>query len=119
MLPLYMVSFSILSFLNLGIYAHQTLCPWNSQGKNTGVDSCSLFQGFLPTQGWNINLLHCRQILYHVNHQERLYFPLSGEMAFESHDFDFQKCVLVSEYTENDTPQKMMAVFEKFVHLHS
>ena len=95
------------------------LCPWNSQGKNTGVDSCSLFQGFLPTQGWNINLLHCRQILYHVNHQERLYFPLSGEMAFESHDFDFQKCVLVSEYTENDTPQKMMAVFEKFVHLHS
>ena len=83
------------------------------------MDNRSLLRGILLTQGWNIGLLDCRQILYHVNHQERLYFPLSGEMAFESHDFDFQKCVLVSEYTENDTPQKMMAVFEKLVLLHS
>ena len=28
-----------------------------------------LFQGILPTQGWNLGLLHCRQILYCLNHQ--------------------------------------------------
>ena len=29
----------------------------------------SLLQGISPTQGSNLGLLHCRQILYHVNHQ--------------------------------------------------
>ena len=38
------------------------LCPWNSPGKNTGVGCHSLFQGVIPTQGWNMSLLHCRQI---------------------------------------------------------
>ena len=41
------------------------LCPWNSPGKNTGVGSHSLLQGIFPTQGLNLGLLHCRQILYH------------------------------------------------------
>ena len=34
------------------------LCPWNSPGKNTGVGSCSLFQGIFPFQGWNPGLPH-------------------------------------------------------------
>ena len=42
------------------------LCPWNSLGKSTGVVCCSLLQGVFPTQGWNLGLLHCRQILYHL-----------------------------------------------------
>ena len=42
------------------------LCPWNSPGKNTGVGCYSLLQVIFPTQGSN---LHCRQILYHLNHQ--------------------------------------------------
>ena len=41
-----------------------------SRGKNTGVDSHSLFQGIFPTQGSNPGLLHYRQILYHLSHQE-------------------------------------------------
>ena len=41
------------------------LCPWNSLGKNTGVGSCSLLQGIVPTQGLNPGLPDCRQILYH------------------------------------------------------
>ena len=45
------------------------LCPWNSPGQNAGVGSHSLFQGIFPTQGSNPGLLHCRQILYHLNHQ--------------------------------------------------
>ena len=29
----------------------------------------SLLQGIFPTQGSNLGLLHCRQILYHLSHQ--------------------------------------------------
>ena len=32
------------------------LCPWNSPGKNTGVDSHSLLQGIFPTQELNPSL---------------------------------------------------------------
>ena len=43
--------------------------PWKSSGKNTEVGSHSLLQGIFPTQGLNLGLLHCRQFLYHLNHQ--------------------------------------------------
>ena len=45
------------------------LCPWNSPGKNNGVGSSSLLQGIFLTQRWNLGLLHCRWILYHLSHQ--------------------------------------------------
>ena len=41
----------------------------DSPGKNTGVGCQALLQGVFPTQGSNPGLLHCRQILYHLNHQ--------------------------------------------------
>ena len=44
---------------------------WNSPGKNAGVGSHSLLQGIFPTQGSNSALLHYRQILYCLSHQER------------------------------------------------
>ena len=47
----------------------------NSPGKNTGVGSHSLLQGIFPTQRSNpglLPLLHCRQILYCLNHQGTL-----------------------------------------------
>ena len=40
--------------------------PWDSPGKNTGVDRFSLLQRLFPTQGSNPGLLHCRQTLYHL-----------------------------------------------------
>ena len=43
--------------------------PWNSPGQNTGVGSCFLLQGILPTQGSNPGLQHCGQILYQLSHQ--------------------------------------------------
>ena len=49
--------------------------PWNSPGQNTGVGSLSLLQGIFPTQGSNPGLLHCRQILYQLNHKGS---PLNG-----------------------------------------
>ena len=45
------------------------LCPWNSPGKNTGVGCHFLLQGLFLTQGSNLGLWHCRQILYHLNHK--------------------------------------------------
>ena len=37
--------------------------------QNTGVGSHSLLQGVFPSQGLNLGLLLCRQILYHLSHQ--------------------------------------------------
>ena len=34
------------------------------QAKDTGVGCHFLLQGIFPTQGLNLGLLHCRQILY-------------------------------------------------------
>ena len=53
-----------------GLWPVRLLCPWNSPGKNTGVGSHSLLQGIFPTQGLNLDLLCCRQILYCLSHQE-------------------------------------------------
>ena len=45
------------------------LCPWNSPGKNTGMGRHYLLQGSFLTQGSNLGLLHCGQILYCLSHQ--------------------------------------------------
>ena len=41
--------------------------------KNTGVGCHSLLQGIFATQGLIPGLLHCRQILYCLSHQEAKY----------------------------------------------
>ena len=53
-----------------GLYvAHQVLHPWNFPGKSTGVGCHFLLQGIFPTQGSNLGLPNCRQMLYHLSHQ--------------------------------------------------
>ena len=56
-----------------GLWPTRLLCPWDSPGKNIGVGSHSLLQGIFPTQGSNLGLLHCRQILYRLSHQGSLW----------------------------------------------
>ena len=51
------------------VYHEQGTFSWDSPGKDTGVGSHSLLQGIFPTEGSNLGLLHCRQILYHLSHQ--------------------------------------------------
>ena len=46
------------------------VCPWNSPGKNTGVDCHFLLQRIFTTQRSNQCLLHCRKILYHLATRE-------------------------------------------------
>ena len=48
-------------------------CPWDSSDKNTGVGCHALLQGILSTQGLNPGFLHCRRILYCLNHQGSLH----------------------------------------------
>ena len=43
------------------------LCPWNSPDQNIRVGCHSHLEGIFQTQGSNLGLLHCRQILYHLN----------------------------------------------------
>ena len=66
---------------------HGLYSSWNSPGQNTGAGSLSLLQKILPTQGFNPGLLHCRQILYHLSHQESLCVEKSVSMGprFPSH----------------------------------
>ena len=52
------------SVVSDSLQPHGLYSPCNSPGKNTGVGSLSLLQGIFPTQGWNLGLPHCRQILY-------------------------------------------------------
>ena len=40
-----------------GLWPARLLCPWDSPGKNTGVDFCALLQGIFLTQGSNQHLL--------------------------------------------------------------
>ena len=48
-----------------GLLPTRLLCSWDSPGKNTEVGCHFLLQGIFLTQGSNLCLLHCRQILYH------------------------------------------------------
>ena len=52
------------------LWPTRLLCPWYFPGKNTGVYCHFLLQGIFLTQGSNLGLLHCRQILYHLSHRE-------------------------------------------------
>ena len=49
--------------------ACQAPLSWDFLGKDTGVGYHSFLQGIFLTQGSNLCLLHCRQILYYLSHQ--------------------------------------------------
>ena len=49
-----------------GLQPSRLLCPWDSPEKNTGVGCHSLLHAIFLTQGSNLDLLHCGQIVYHL-----------------------------------------------------
>ena len=57
------------SVLSDSLQLHGLYSPWNSPGQNSGMGSLSFLQEIFPTQESNPGLLHCRQILYQLNHQ--------------------------------------------------
>ena len=59
-----------------GLQPSRLLRPWDSPGKNTAVGSHSLLQGIFPTKGLILGLLHCRQFLYHLSHQDLMHIRM-------------------------------------------
>ena len=57
------------SFVSTSLRSHGLYSPWNTPGQNTGVGSLFLLQGIFPTQGSNLGLPHCRQILYQLSYK--------------------------------------------------
>ena len=54
----------------------------DSPGHNTGVGCHALLQRIFPTQGLNPGLPHCRQILYHLNHQRSPCYTVGPYLFF-------------------------------------
>ena len=59
-----------------GLYPTSLLCPLNSPGKNTGVDSRSLLQGIFLTQGLNFGNVHYFENLRALQNYETSTFPV-------------------------------------------
>ena len=71
----------------------------NSPGKNTGVG----LQGIFLTQGLNLGLLHCRQILHHLSHQMKRNIWLSKlhvKVGYSEFQLDTQNSILHNRFTE-------------------
>ena len=60
----------------------------------------SLLQGIFPTQGLNLDLLHCRQILYHLSHQGSPIFKEPAAAAAKS----FQSCPALCNPIDGSLP---------------
>ena len=48
----------MLCVLSHSVMSTRLICPWDSPGKNTEVDCHALLQGFFPTLGSKLHLLH-------------------------------------------------------------
>ena len=83
-----------------GLYVKSGLLP----GWNTEVGSHSLLQGIFPTQGSNSGLLHCRWILYQLNHKGSCeynglgYLAKAVGMTLYSNILSFQLCGELAMY---------------------
>ena len=70
-----------------GLQPTRLVRPWDFPDKNTGVGCHFLLQEIFPTQGLNLGLPHCRQMLYCLSHQEvlkaynALIRPASGALS--------------------------------------
>ena len=64
-----------------GLYPTRLLCPRTPPGKSPGAGCHALLQGTFPTEGPNpclLQLLHCRQNLYHGIIREALCLSLNS-----------------------------------------
>ena len=65
-----LICYAVCSHVRLSVipWTVGPLCPCDSPRKNTGVCFHSLLQGIFPTWELTLDLLHYRQILYHLSH---------------------------------------------------
>ena len=82
------------SFQPYGLQPTRLLCPWDSPGKNTGVD-CHLFlQGIFPTQGLNL------QLLCQLHWQVDTLLPCLFYRSLVGRHWDIQGsiCIIIAKY---------------------
>ena len=68
-----------------GLQPARLLCPWIFPGKNTRVGCHLLLHGVFPIHGLNPCFLLCRQILYHLSHQESPHMCPTLYQIYPSH----------------------------------
>ena len=61
---------SCLTLWSHGLWPARLLCPWGFSRQECWCGLPFASPGDLPNWGINSGLLHCRQILYHLSHQE-------------------------------------------------
>ena len=88
------------SVLSNSLQPHGLYSPWNSPGQNTGVGSLSLLEGIFPTQGSNLDILYCRQILDHLSQQGS---PFQGLSCTKS----MVECILMYKTDIISCPQRI------------
>ena len=80
-----------------GLQPTRLLCPWHFPGRDTGVGCHFLFQEIFLTQGSNLGLPHCRQILYDLSQPVKTGTPYSvpwGNSGCENTGYWSQKTYL-------------------------
>ena len=66
-----------------GLQPTKLLCPYFT-GKDIGLGCHFLLQEIFPTQGSNLGLLHCRQMLYRLSYKGSPLYP-NGELMWPFH----------------------------------
>ena len=95
-------------------------CPWDSPGKNTGVGCHFLLQRIFSTQGSNLGLPHCRQMLYHLSHQGRLWCrPSHFLKVFQYHQFVFLSFTFSLSVFYEKADSSVAITTEQFTHAHT
>ena len=97
-----------LTFWPCGLQLASLLYHWNFLGKNAGVGCHCLLQGIFLTQGLNLGLPHCRQILHCLSHQgsprilEWVAYPFSRGSSWPRNQTGVS-CIAGRFFTSRDT----------------
>ena len=94
----------------------------NSPGNNTGVGCHAVLLGIFPTQGLNPDLLHCRWILYQLNHQGSLINVDCSQLMSLFDCYQLQLVYLTVEHCplrnfQHEISQATFDMFDQLQHL--
>ena len=76
--------------------------PWDFPGKNTGVRCHFLLLGIFSTEGSDLHVLHCRQVLSLLSHQANLIHMYKAE--FMSFRIDWLDLLAVQGTRQESSP---------------
>ena len=97
----------------MGCSPPRLLCPWIFSGKSTGVECHCLLQGIFLTQGSNLGLLHCRQMLYQLSHWSpfNLVLSLVRSCIFHRCSVNTYKSIPLTKISTNKVVYYYIAIY--------